>query len=229
MSASPRYAVYWAPDADHPLWKAGCEWLGRDAASGWSAAHPREHAGEPRRYGFHATLKAPMRLREGVSVQDFFGAVSRLASSNASFAMPQLEVTTLRSFVALRPAAPIDAAHPLRQLADACVRELDALRRPPTDEERAQRLQSMAFDAVERANIEDFGYAFAFDRWQFHMTLSDSFADADGTWRDRLMTEARQHFAHALAAPLRCTGLSVFVEPSPCSPFQLVRRLPLGE
>ena len=25
-----RYALYFAPAAGHPLWTAGCDWLGRD-------------------------------------------------------------------------------------------------------------------------------------------------------------------------------------------------------
>jgi hypothetical protein len=228
VSESPRYAIYWAPDADHTLWQAGCEWLGRDPESGWTAERLREHVGEPLRYGFHATLKAPMRLRDGVSEQDLFVAAQRLAASKASFTMPPLEVTTLRGFVALRLIGAIGVAHPLRQLADACVRELDALRRPPTEDELARRLQSMDFDATERASIEAFGYPFVFDRWQFHVTLSDSFSDADSSQRDRMLAEARRHFSAALEAPLRCTALSVFVEEAPRKPFRLLRRLPLA-
>ena len=32
-SSSARHAIYWAPDLAHPLWSAGCDWLGRDAAA----------------------------------------------------------------------------------------------------------------------------------------------------------------------------------------------------
>lgn len=228
MSASPRYAVYWAPDTDHPLWKAGCDWLGRDPESAWTALEHRAHVGEPRRYGFHATLKAPMALRDGVGFEDLSDAAERLAASRRSFDMPLLEVTTLRGFIALRPAITVTVDHPLRRLSDACVRDLDTLRRPLSGEELARRLGSMDFDAAERANIDAVGYAFAFDRWQFHMTLSDGFAPADAAKRNTMLDEARRHFAEALRPQLRCTALSLFAEPAPGRPFELVRRLPLA-
>jgi hypothetical protein len=225
-----RYAAYWTPDLRHPLWQAGCEWLGRDALSGWISASPRPHTKEPRRYGFHATLKAPMALRAGATEQDFLQRLADVAARHAAFAMPPLEVSTLRGFVALRPSVQIHPTHPLRQLADACVRDLDGLRRPATAEELDRRLQSMDFDSEERANIEQVGYAFAFGKWRFHMTLSDSFgsSEPDRQQRDRLIDEAREHFLPALAAPLECTGVSLFVEPSPGMPFVLAGRVPLA-
>lgn len=228
MNGSPRIAAYWAPDASHPLWKAGCDWLGRDAQSGWTAGTARDHVAEPRRYGFHATLKAPMKLRDGAAVQDAVDAVAHLAGRHPSFSMPLLEVSTLRGFIALRPAVRIDASHPLRRLSDACVVELDGLRRPPTAEDLARREQSMDFDAAQRANIAAYGYAFVLDQWRFHMTLSDSFPAHGLATRDHMLAEARRHFADALAVPLRCTGVSVFIEPSPGSPFELLQRLPLA-
>ena len=70
-----RYAVYLAPEPTSALWRFGSRVIGRDAASGeaifgyapagFDAASWRAATDEPRRYGFHATLKAPLRLREG--------------------------------------------------------------------------------------------------------------------------------------------------------------------
>ena len=63
---SQRYAIYFAPAADHPLWRLGSAVIGYDARSGadlarpdalpWSADQGRKWTDEPRRYGFHATL-----------------------------------------------------------------------------------------------------------------------------------------------------------------------------
>jgi len=224
-----RYAAYWTPDPSHPLWEAGCDWLGRDALGGHTSASPRPHTGQPRRYGFHATLKAPMALREGATRDEFLQRLAEVAARHAVFPMPPLEVAPLRGFVALRPSVAVHAMHPLRQLADACVRDLDALRRPATAREVDRRLQSMDFDDEERANIRQVGYAFAFGKWRFHMTLSDSFgsSEADQWQRDQLIDEAREHFRPALAVPLECTAVSLFVEPGPGSPFVLAGRAPL--
>ena len=56
-----RYGVYWAPQPHHPLWSAGCEWLGRDASRPDKTWPPHAATGTPRRYGFHATMKPPQK------------------------------------------------------------------------------------------------------------------------------------------------------------------------
>src|SRR4051794_35350477 len=67
-----RYAIFYAPAPDDALWRFGCMVLGYDAASGRDVAPivppgftPERWAqavADPRRYGFHATLKAPFVL-----------------------------------------------------------------------------------------------------------------------------------------------------------------------
>jgi hypothetical protein len=66
-----RYAIYFAPQ-EAPLARFGAAWLGWDLAAAARVAHPPavgvDVAGvteTPRRYGFHATLKPPMRLAAG--------------------------------------------------------------------------------------------------------------------------------------------------------------------
>ena len=78
-----RVAVYYAPEADDPLWRAGCEWLGRDPERGTALAQPvvaglHENTEDPRRYGFHATLKAPMVPRHGF--ESFLSAAKDFAA-----------------------------------------------------------------------------------------------------------------------------------------------------
>ncbi len=65
---------------------------------------------EPRGYGFHATLKPPMRLAAG---RDWF-ACSRprtaLAGRIAPFELPELAVSDVHGFLALRETVPCPAA-----------------------------------------------------------------------------------------------------------------------
>jgi hypothetical protein len=57
MPDMPRYAVYYAPDPQHPLAQAGCAWLGRDARALAPLTLPAcDLVRAPWRYGFHATL-----------------------------------------------------------------------------------------------------------------------------------------------------------------------------
>lgn len=225
MSAA-RYALYFAPASDHPLWAAGCAWLGRDpeadATTGGGA-----HRADPRRYGFHATLKPPFRLRDGASRSQFLAALSHFADEHAPFDMPPLVVATLGDFIALRPLArdATDVGRPLRTLADDCVRLFDDFRARPAAAELARRL-APELDAEQRGNVDRWGYPHVFDSWRFHMTLSDSLpATFEG---DRvgaeLLADATRHFAAALTEPLRCDGIALFVEDAPGADFRLARR-----
>ena len=221
-----RYALYFAPAATHPLWAAGCAWLGRDPESaadtdGNGAGGP--HRADPRRYGFHATLKPPFALRDGVPLSQLLAALARFVDERVHFEMPPLAVAALGDFLALRPVDPGATApgRPLRELADDCVRLFDALRRPPSPAETARRMAG-GLDARQRANVERWGYPHVFEHWRFHMTLSDSLRD-DGL-RAALRTDATRHFAAALAAPLRCDGVALFVEDAPGADLRLLRR-----
>ena len=112
-----RYAVYLAPERTSALWRFGSRVIGRDAASGeavvgyapagFDAARWRAATDEPRRYGFHATLKAPLRLREGCAPEEFERAVKELACSHKAFSLGALGVSVLSlsglGFVALTP------------------------------------------------------------------------------------------------------------------------------
>ena len=219
-----RYGIYWAPAADHPLWQAGCEWLGRDPESG--AVHAvRPHRAAPRRYGFHATLKPPFALRDDRDEAVFDGALTALAASLEAFVLRPLRVEALGDFIALRPCETVTAGHPLRRLADTCVRDLDPLRRAAGPAERARRA-ALDLDAREREQLERWGYPWVFDQWRFHMTLSDSLPV--GPLRDELLAEAAEFFAPALAAALRCDALALFVEDAPGADFRLARRLAFG-
>jgi hypothetical protein len=220
VTTAHRYAIYWTPPPTHALWQAGCDWL--------SSERPATTA--PRRYGFHATLKAPMALRPGTDESDFLDAVRRLAGRMRRFAMPPLVVTTLGDFMALRPATSVSARHPLRRLADACVRELDDWRAPLDDAALRERLRRQPVSAQQETLLRRWGYAHVFDQWRFHMTLSDSLPpDGNGnSLRHRIVAEAQRFFAPALDLPLDCDALCVFVEPAPGAAFVAAHRFALA-
>jgi len=229
MSHTPsRYAVYWTPEPDHPLWNAGWQWLRRDATCVDALPPPRPDTETPRRYGFHATLKPPLTLHPRASLSSFLDAVAALAAHTPRFAMPALTVAWLADFLALRPAPAMDASHPLHQLADRCVRELDPWREMPNGDELQRRLAQHPLDAQQRDHLLRWGYPHVFDRWRFHMTLSDSLPRDATVLRERVAGDSHTHFAAALAAPLHCESLCVFTEPAEGAPFVLTHRFALA-
>lgn len=223
-----RHAIYFAPAPEHPLWSAGCAWLGRDARAGGPLHPPASEAvREAWRYGFHATLKAPMRLREGAAEADLLQALHAIAARTPAFEMPPLQVGWLSGFIALRPALPIAADHPLRQVADACVVGLDALRASLAPDEQERYLRG-GLSERQREHVRRWGYAHVLDDWRFHLTISKVWPDPDAPKALALCEAAKRHFAAALSSPLRFDALCVFTEPAPGEPFVLTRRVALA-
>jgi putative phosphonate metabolism protein len=218
-----RYAVYYAPIPGTPLHRQGSAWLGRDACTGEALAQPdvdglRRLTADPRRYGFHATLKPPFALREGVGPEALMRACAALAAEIVGFRV-KLKIGQLDGFLAL---VPDGDAVPLQDLAARCVRELDGFRRPPSEDELARRRKA-PLTARQDANLLRWGYAYVLDDFRFHMTLTERLEPGDA---DRLLGAARAHFAAELGDPVPVDGITLFQEPEPGAPFLALRFFP---
>jgi putative phosphonate metabolism protein len=225
MGPDARVAIYYAPLSDDPLFAASSAWLGRDPESGAPAPQPDvpdivEITAEPRLYGFHATLKPPMRLAEGRQWFDVVAAATELADRTAPFDLTRLAVQDLFGFLALRETVP---CAPLQALADACVEHLDPLRAPPSEAELARRRRTNLTPRQD-AMLVRWGYPYVFDTWFFHMTLTRRLSVEE---KRRYQPAAEAYFARAIAAPRRVTDICLFVQPSPGAPFVIERRLKL--
>ena len=220
-----RVALYYAPLTDDPLHRAASTWLGRDAATGADTMQPDireidEVTREPRLYGFHATLKPPMRLADGHTWDDVVAAATALADRIAPFDLPTLSVQDLFGFLALRETTP---CAPLQALADACVEQLDHMRAPPSTDEIGRRRRAN-LTMRQEANLVRWGYPYVFDTWFFHMTLSRRL-NADE--KAQFMPTAATYFADAIAMPRRVTDICLFVQREPGAPFVIKQRLQL--
>jgi putative phosphonate metabolism protein len=225
MGPGARVAVYYAPPPDDPLFTAGATWLGRDPESDAPAPQPEiadieEVTSEPRLYGFHATLKPPMRLVEGRQWFDVAETAGTLAGRVAPFALPRLAVTDLHGFLALRETAPCP---PLQALADACVEYLDPLRAPPEEAELARRRRA-SLTVDQDAMLVRWGYPYVFNTWFFHMTLTRRLSMVDKT---RFQPAAEAYFAHALDVTRWVSDICLFTQASPGAPFVIAERIPL--
>jgi putative phosphonate metabolism protein len=225
MGPTARVGVYYAPQADDPLFAAGATWLGRNPESGALAPQPsiadiEEVTAEPRLYGFHATLKPPMRLAPGRQWYDVVQVARALADRIAPFVLPRLAVNDLHGFLALRETVPCP---PLQALADACVEGLDPLRAPAGEAELARRRKS-SLTAEQDAMLVRWGYPYVFGTWFFHMTLTRRLNAAEKT---RFQPTAEAYFAHAAELPRRVTDICLFTQPAPGEAFVIAERIPL--
>ncbi|WP_370674182.1 DUF1045 domain-containing protein [Pleomorphomonas sp. PLEO] len=226
MPHRARYALYYAPPIDHPLTRIALRWLGRDAFGGRVPARTLPPAWEPlvtdpRRYGFHATLKPPMRLRPEFHSWDLQSAASDFASKQPPLDIGLLKVARIGSFFALVPEEPPVA---LRTLADAVVAEFDRFRAPMGAEEFARRNGSN-LNAVEVENLKAWGYPYVFERFRFHMSLT-------GPVPEELRTAVGDHlsalFADSLLQPVMLDALTIFMEEVPQADFVALSRAEFG-
>src|SRR5579864_3744863 len=91
MSNFPRYAIYHAAAAGTELDRFGSRLLGYDAATGDDLPFPddiieafpdwRDLTDDPRKYGFHATMKAPFALATGITEADILAACAAFAAT----------------------------------------------------------------------------------------------------------------------------------------------------
>jgi putative phosphonate metabolism protein len=225
MGPDARVAVYYAPLADDPLFAEAATWLGRDPESDAPAPQPdlpdiAAITAEPRLYGFHATLKPPMRLAEGRQWFDVLEAATELADRTAPFALPTLAVSDVFGFLALRETSPCPA---LQALADACVARLDPLRAPPSDGELARRRRAR-LTPQQDAMLVRWGYPYVFATWFFHMTLTRRLTAEE---KALYQPAAERYFAGAIAAPRQVRDICLFVQPGPGQPFVIAERLKL--
>src|SRR3954465_12652387 len=126
-----RCAIYFVPPPDDPLTVAAAHWLRRAGYTGAGQAGEieglteRDHAfltALPRRYGFHATLKAPFRLAEGKSLFELERGLDNFCAKIDPIRV-KAKLMLVENFFALAPAAPNPE---LDMLAARVVTEFDA-------------------------------------------------------------------------------------------------------
>ncbi|HEV2560210.1 MAG TPA: DUF1045 domain-containing protein [Microvirga sp.] len=229
MPDAARYCLYFTPPQGSALDRFGSGVIGYDAYSGEAVAPvPLPGANpalrdavmqDPRRYGFHATLKAPFRLREELTRDRLLEEVSAYAARTPPVAVGSLAVRAIGRFLALVPAAPN------RQLdlwAAEIVAAFDPCRAPMSGEERARRL-SKPLSPRQTALLDRWGYPYVFEEFRFHMTLTGSLTpDRQERWLPAL-----QHLARDLE-PVTIDALTVLEQANPASRFRAVERVPLS-
>lgn len=221
-----RYAIYWAPDAGSPLATFGRRWLGSDPERGEQSPE-RDLLGlapdlveratvAPRRYGLHATMKAPFPLREGVSETDVIGALTAFCARRRRIRTGPLRLARLGRWLALVPAPP---GADLDWLAAECVTQFDRFRAPLSEADRARRGEIR--DRLEKMYLEQFGYPGVLARFQFHITLAGPLSPDELDSVEAALCPATASFT---AEPFEVDDLCWFGDPGGGRLFRIVSR-----
>ena len=217
-----RYAIYFTPPAEDALTRTASKWLGRDAFSdekmemetpnGMDETDYVALTEDARRYGFHATLKAPFPLAKGKTEAELVDAFTHFAESIDPFEIDEIVLGRLGNFFALVPGGP---SAPLKELAQECVAQFDKFRAPLTQAE-IDRRKPNELTANQRMNLMNWGYPYVLDDFRFHMTLTGQVPKPQ---HDAFRTAIEARFSGLINRPLSINHLALFIEPSKGAPF----------
>ncbi|MCA1476595.1 DUF1045 domain-containing protein [Bradyrhizobium sp. NBAIM08] len=225
MTGFPRYAIYYAAGRDSALSRFGAELLGYDAYSGGEISFPeqalhaapdwREVSADPRKYGFHATLKAPMALAPGNTEAELLAACAAFAGRTRPIPAIRPVVDAISGFIAVSPAEPMET---LQQLAADCVRAFDPFRAPLTAEDRARRKPEKLSER-QRDYLDRWGYPYVMEEFRFHMTLTGRL---DAERRGPILQMLRARFAALGIETLAVDRIALFKQEDAKARFRII-------
>ena len=225
MTGFPRYAIYFAAGAHNALSRFGTELLGYDAYTGDELPFPgdtlrvapdwRDVTADPRKYGFHGTLKAPMALAAGKTEAELAEACATFAGKARPIPTIRPVVDSISGFIAVIPAEPIDA---LQQLAADCVRNFDSFRPALTAENRARRKPEKLSER-QREYLDRWGYPYVMEEFRFHMTLTGRL---DAERRGPILEMLRAKFAGLKLDTLAVDRIALFRQDDAKARFHII-------
>jgi putative phosphonate metabolism protein len=224
MAPFPRYAIYYAPAQGSFLDQFGAEMLGYDAwigaalpfASGVVEQVPdwRELTQDPRKYGFHATLKAPMSLN-GRRESELHAACADFARQPRLIPKITPVVNPISGFIAVIPEG---RSTELEQFAADCVRAFDPFRAPLTADDRARRNPSR-LTPRQVEYLDRWGYPYVMEEFRFHMTLTGRLDEAR---REAVLAMLRERFARLNLTELAIDRVALFKQTDAKARFEII-------
>jgi putative phosphonate metabolism protein len=228
MTTYPRYAIYFAPEPGSVLDRFGAELLGYDVHQGADVPFPsgmklpsewHEMTQDPRKYGFHATLKAPMALAQGKSEGQLIAACAAFAGAPRTIPVIKPVVDVISGFIAIVPAV---ASADLERLAADCTSEFEPFRAPLTEQDRARRNPSK-LTPRQRDLLDRWGYPYVFEEFRFHLTLTGRLNSGHAPILEML----RERFRNTGHRDLAVDRIALFRQDEPAQRFRVIGHWPL--
>ena len=231
MATFPRYAIYYTPIAGSALDRFGARLIGYDAWTGKDIAFAdgivetvpdwRELTHDARKYGFHATLKAPFGLADDQDEDRLLAACATFAATPRVQPRIRLVVNSISGFIAVIPG---DPAPELQQLAAGCVEAFEPFRAPMTPEDRARRKPERMTER-QVAYLDRWGYPYVMEEFRFHMTLT---CRLDADKRTSILAMLRHRFGELALDRLTIDRIALFKQDDASSRFRIVESWPLA-
>jgi hypothetical protein len=226
VERGPRYAIYFVPQAQSGLYRYGSSILGYDCYTGKAVDFPDESESgavnwnelstEPRRYGFHATLKAPFHLLPSRGEDQLVKAVQNFARLGHAVHTFEPTVRLLNGFFAVMPRK---AVPPIDAMAASCTTIFDAYRAPITPQQRA-RLVALKLSESQMRNLDRWGYPYVLAEFQFHMTLTGK---VPAGRRKAILAVLQKGLRRiGMAGPIAVDRLALLKQDSPGASFRVV-------
>jgi hypothetical protein len=229
MKAPSRYALYFVPSPQSSLYRFGSSVLGYDCYMSAVVGRPaclaseswNEMTEEPRRYGFHATLKAPFHLRPSCNEAQLISAVKCFAGLGHAVPVIKPVVQALNGFLAI---VPLEHEQSLDNLAASCTTIFDAYRAPMSPRDRARRI-ALGLNISQIQNLDRWGYPFVLSEFRFHMTLTGKIP----TRRvDETLAILQKLFQDSCAAsPVSVDRLALVKQEGELAPFRIISQVML--
>ena len=184
MTNYKRVAIYFLPKKNSSLENFGKNLLGRDINKKKKISLTRrqkyfinrgftyfdelkDYCEQPAKYGFHATLKAPFRLKRNVKTKNFYDVISHIAAQHSRFKIKGLKIVYSKKFTFITSRKEIKS---LINLENDLVKHLDTFRAELNKTEIKKRNpDSLTFK--QNKYLKEWGYPFVLDQFKFHMTL----------------------------------------------------------
>jgi putative phosphonate metabolism protein len=229
MANFPRYAIYFSAAQGSALDRFGSALLGYDAYGGDDLAFPgglpadwRDLTQDPRTYGFHATLKAPIALADGKAEVQVAAACQLFAEMARPVPVIRPVVDSISGFIAVIPA---ESSAELEVLAAEATKAFDPFRVPLSAEDRARRNPDR-LTPRQRDYLDRWGYPYVFEEFRFHMTLTGRLP---AERREAVVAMLRQRFAATGIGTLAIDAIALCRQEKPNSRFRVIGRWQLQE
>ncbi len=230
-----RFALYYTAEQGSFGQNFGRHWFGHCLETGqacpimphhalpWDLETHRRYTAIAARYGFHATLKPPFYMQQGLSYQDLDQALLAFTAQQLEISSGPLKLSRISSFLALVPTDPVTS---LSAFAAQCIQQFDSFRAPPTEQELTRRRQKTLSPAQE-IHLQKWGYPYVLDCFRFHITLTANLTEAE---QEKIVSFLQNNILPFQKTDFHIREICLCGEPygdQQNMPFQLLKRYPL--